>query len=149
MDSCIFCQIARREEPASIVYTDDLVTGLMALHPQNPGHMLVIPNEHVETMNTLAELSSRVFFVGMRLAKTLRDAQSANSCSYLLHDGFDSLHVHLHIIPRHIDDHVQIDQRAAEAPREDLDRIGAQLREIYEATWPTGNRGKTGGTLLL
>ena len=49
-----------------------------------------------------------------------------------MHEGFETLHVHLHIIPRHIDDHMQLGQRAPEAPREELDRIGAQLRKMYE-----------------
>ena len=137
MESCIFCQIARREAPATIVYADELVTGLMALHPQNPGHMLVIPNEHVVTINNLPELSAHVFFISMRLAHTLSRVLSSSSCTYLMHEGFERLHVHLHIIPKHIDDHVQLGQRAPEAPREELDRIGAQLRKMYELSWPT------------
>ena len=136
MESCIFCQIARREAPGSIVYADELVTGLMALHPQNPGHMLVIPNEHVETINNLPELSAHVFFIGMRLAHTFPRVVSSNSCTYLMHEGFQGLHVHLHLIPRHIDDDVQHGQRTPEAPREKLDRIGAQVRKMYELSWP-------------
>ena len=138
MESCTFCRIARGEAPASIVYADELVTGLMALYPQNPGHTLVIPNEHVVTINNLPKLSEHVFFIGCRLAQTLSKVLSSNSCTYLMHEGFEALHVHLHIIPRRNDDHVmQHDQRAPEAPREELDRIGAQLRKKYELSWPT------------
>ena len=133
---CIFCQIARHEAPANIVYADELVTGLMALHPQNAGHMLVIPNGHVETINTLPELSAHVFEIGMRLARVLPEVVSNTSCTYLMHEGFAGLHVHLHLIPRHSDDNVQIDQRAREAPREELDRVGAQLRKAYQRSWP-------------
>ena len=82
MEPCIFCQIARREVPASIVYSDELVTGLMALHPQNPGHMLIIPNEHVETINKLPALSARVFSIGMRLAQMFpKILPGSNSCT--------------------------------------------------------------------
>ena len=131
--------MARREAPASIVYADQLVTGLMSLHPQNPGHLLVIPNEHVETMSSLPELSSHVFSIGMRLAQTIHRVLSSSSCTYLMHEGFEELHVHLHIIPRHADDHVELDQRAPDAPRDELDRIGAQLQKMYELSWPTPN----------
>ena len=134
IDSCTFCRIARGEAPASIVYADELVTGLMALHPQNPGHMLVIPNEHVETMSNLPELSAHVFEIGVRLASTLPKVLSNSSCTYLMHEGLEALHVHLHITPRHTDDSVQLDQRAPEAPRKELDRMGAQLRMTYELT---------------
>ena len=133
----MFCQVARREAPASIVYADELVTGLMALHAQGPGHMLVIPNEHVATISKHPELSAHLFFISMRLAHTLSRVLSSNGCTYLMHEGFETLHVHLHIIPRHVDDHVQLDQRAREAPREELDLIGAQLRTMYELSWPT------------
>jgi histidine triad (HIT) family protein len=130
MGPCIFCQIARHEAPACIVYADELVTGLMALHPQNPGHMLVIPNEHVESMTARPELSAHVFAIGTRLAQVLPCVVSGGSCTYLMHEGFEALHVHLHIIPRHDDDHVELDQRAPEAAREDLERIGARVRAM-------------------
>ena len=77
-----------------------------------------------------------MFSISMRLAHTLSKVLSSTSCTYLMHEGFDTLHVHLHIIPRHIDDHVQLDQRAPEAPREELDRLGAKVRTMYERSWP-------------
>ena len=111
MESCIFCQIAHGEEPASIVYADELVTALMALHPQNPGHMLVIPNEHRVTINNMPKLSAHVFLIGTRLAHTLSRVLSTNSCTYLMHEGFEALHVHLHIVPRHDDDKAQLSRQ--------------------------------------
>ena len=54
-----------------------------------------------------------------------------------MHEGFEALHVHLHLIPRHVDDHVEEGKRASEAPREELYRLGAQLRKMYELSWPT------------
>ncbi len=50
----------------------------MALHPANPGHMFVIPNEHVVTINNLPELSAHLFFISMRLAHTLSRALSSS-----------------------------------------------------------------------
>ena len=85
----------------------------------------------------LPELSGHVLFISMRLAHTLSRVLSSSSCTYLMHEGFETLHVHVHIIPRHVDDHVQLGQRAPEAPREELDRMGAQLRKMYELSWPS------------
>ena len=98
--------------------------------------MLVIPNEHVETINNLPELSAHVFEIGMRLARAFPEVVSNTSCTYLMHEGFEGLHVHLHLIPRHSNDDVQEGQRAPETAREELDRIGAQLQSAYERTWP-------------
>jgi len=135
MSSCIFCQIARRGTP-DVVHSDDLVTGFMALHPQNPGHLLVIPNEHVENVASLPQLSSRLFLLGSRLAQTLRSVLSVDSCTYLLHEGFQGLQAHLHVIPRHEGDAVTLDQRAKEAPCGELGRMAAQIKAAHELAWP-------------
>lgn len=134
---CVFCEIAHSESPVDGVYTDELVTGFMALHPQNPGHLLVIPNEHVENVASLPQLSSRLFLIGSRLAQTLRSVLSGDSCTYLLHEGFQGLHAHLHVIPRHEGDAVDLNNRAAEAPGGELERMAAQIKAAYELTWPS------------
>lgn len=111
MVCAIFCQIAQCHAPASIIYANELVTGLMALHPQNPGHMLVIPNQHFETINDQPELAAHLFFVGIRLARTLPEVVFNSSCTYVMHEGFDGLHLHLHLIPRHFNDGFDEGQR--------------------------------------
>ncbi len=136
VNPCIFCQIVGGEATVSVVHSDELVTGLMALHPQTPGHLLVIPNEHVENVASLPQLSARLFLLGSRLAQTLRRVFSEDSCTYLLHEGFQGLHALLHVFPRHEGDAVELDRRAAEAPRGDLDRMAAQIKAALQVAWP-------------
>ena len=108
----------------------------MALHPQTPGHLLVIPNEHVENVANLPQLSARLFLLGSRLAQTLRRVFSEESCTYLLHEGFQGLHAHLHVISRHEGDAVELDHRTAEAPRDELDRMAAQIKAAFQLALP-------------
>ena len=44
---CIFCKIANKEIPSSIVYEDDDVIAFNDLNPEAPVHVLVIPKKHI------------------------------------------------------------------------------------------------------
>ncbi|MGI0149041.1 MAG: HIT family protein, partial [Thermoplasmata archaeon] len=43
---CIFCQIVRREAPASIVYESEATLAFLDIRPMTPGHTLVVPKSH-------------------------------------------------------------------------------------------------------
>jgi histidine triad (HIT) family protein len=46
MENCIFCKIVNKEIPATVVYEDDQFMAFLDIHPQAPGHTLVIPKVH-------------------------------------------------------------------------------------------------------
>jgi histidine triad (HIT) family protein len=46
MENCIFCKIVNKEIPAHIVYEDGDFMAFLDIHPQSPGHSLVIPKKH-------------------------------------------------------------------------------------------------------
>ena len=46
MKDCIFCKIAKGEIPANIVWQDADFLAFLDIHPQSPGHTLVIPKKH-------------------------------------------------------------------------------------------------------
>lgn len=52
---CIFCKIAEGEIPSKKVFEDDICVAFEDLHPQAPTHILVIPREHIDSMDTAAE----------------------------------------------------------------------------------------------
>ena len=54
MTDCLFCKIARREIPATLVYEDERVAAFQDLNPQAPTHILVIPKRHIATLNDLS-----------------------------------------------------------------------------------------------
>ena len=53
MSDCIFCKIANKEIPSTIVYEDDQVLAFKDLEPQAPFHALVIPKKHIASVATL------------------------------------------------------------------------------------------------
>ncbi len=50
-NSCLFCQIIAGEIPAELVHEDELCVAIRDVNPQAPTHVLIIPREHIESLN--------------------------------------------------------------------------------------------------
>ena len=55
MNGCLFCRIIAKEIPATIVAEDEHCLAFRDLNPQAPTHILVIPKEHVPSLNQLTD----------------------------------------------------------------------------------------------
>ncbi len=53
MSDCIFCKIIDGQIPANIHYQDDTVIAFDDLNPQAPHHTLIVPKQHIATLNDL------------------------------------------------------------------------------------------------
>ncbi|WP_435156022.1 HIT family protein [Haladaptatus sp. DFWS20] len=108
-EDCIFCQIVAGDIPSKTVYEDDSVFAFLDANPLAPGHTLVIPKSHHETLADLPEdTASDVFSVLHRLTPVVEDAVDADASTVAFNNGEASgqevPHVHGHIIPRFDDD---------------------------------------------
>ena len=52
---CLFCKIVNQELPADVVYEDDELLAFNDISPQAPTHILIIPKDHIATVNDLTE----------------------------------------------------------------------------------------------
>ena len=50
---CIFCKITNKEIPSDIVYEDELILCFRDLNPQAPVHALIIPKEHIASLDDI------------------------------------------------------------------------------------------------
>ena len=78
---CIFCRIVQGKSPSTVVYQDELVMAFRDIHPRAPKHILLIPKEHVNSLNDLvleekAALVGHLFQVAARVAKAEGVAES-------------------------------------------------------------------------
>lgn len=53
MEDCIFCKISRGEIPTEFIYEDDQVVAFDDINPEAPVHVIIIPKEHIPTLNDL------------------------------------------------------------------------------------------------
>ena len=53
MADCLFCKIAAGQIPSKKLYEDDVVFAFRDINPQAPLHALVIPREHIASLNEL------------------------------------------------------------------------------------------------
>ncbi|WP_457755237.1 histidine triad nucleotide-binding protein [Thermovibrio ammonificans] len=101
---CVFCKIVKGELPAKVVYEDDRVMAFHDINPQAPVHVLVIPKEHIPTVNDLkeehAELIGHIFLVIKKIAKELGIAESGYRILVNCNSdgGQEIYHLHFHLL---------------------------------------------------
>ncbi len=106
MKDCIFCKIVRGEIPTEKSYEDETVIAFPDIHPKAPGHTLLIPKAHYEWFQDLPDdISTPLFATSKKLAKDLKEQTGADYI-HLSIVGRDVPHVHIHLIPRKLGDHL-------------------------------------------
>ena len=134
---CVFCQIVSGEIPAHGVYDDEHVLAIMDIGHVNPGHTLVLSKTHVETMEDADEdLAAHMFRIANRIAKALKVAHPAEGSTILQANGpagFQTVpHFHLHVLPRHPDDGVDLSWPTKNPPQEEIAANAKVLRRALE-----------------
>jgi histidine triad (HIT) family protein len=100
---CTFCEIAAGELDAHRVIEDDKCVAFLDSRPLFPGHVLVIPRVHRETLADLSadELAS-VFGEAQRLCRAIEGALGAEGTFVAMNNRVSQsvLHAHVHVVPR-------------------------------------------------
>jgi histidine triad (HIT) family protein len=103
VDGCLFCSIVAGETPADIVLATPVVVAFLDHRPLFPGHTLVVPRAHVETLRDLDDATRDELFAQVqRVAAAVQDATgSAGSFVAMNNVVSPSVpHVHGHAVPR-------------------------------------------------
>jgi histidine triad (HIT) family protein len=101
--ACLFCRIAARELETKIVFEDPLSIAFLDNRPLFPGHLLLIPKEHYETLLDLpAEHVGPLFVNVQRLAETVQRVMGAEGTFVAMNNIVSQSvpHFHVHIVPR-------------------------------------------------
>ena len=100
---CVFCRILAGEVPAAMVLEDELTVAFLDARPLFPGHVLVIPRQHVVTLTDLPEeLLQPLFGAVQRVAAALPVALEAEG-TFVAENNVVSQsvpHLHVHVVPR-------------------------------------------------
>jgi len=101
-DSCPFCRIVRGEIPATEVYRTPTLVAIRDIGPQAPTHVLVIPTEHVASLNDAEDgsLLGELLLAARDIARKERvDVRGYRVVINTNADGGQSVgHLHLHLL---------------------------------------------------
>jgi len=101
---CIFCKIIKGESPAIFVYKDEYMVVFHNIKPSAPIHVLMVPIEHIESVNSLEERHSEVISKMMLKAKEIARSLGISDSGYKLiinvgrGGGQVVFHLHIHLI---------------------------------------------------
>lgn len=100
---CIFCKIIAGEIPSNKVYEDDRVLAFRNINPQTPVHILVIPKQHIASVDEVnADNSDVVAHIFTMIPKIAKEAGLTNGYRVITNCGDDACqsvkHLHFHIM---------------------------------------------------
>lgn len=102
-ESCVFCQIAAGAEPGHVVYEDADSIAFLDIHPLFPGHVLLCPRRHYETLTDLPiELTGPMMATTQLLARAVETALDAEGTFIAINNRVSQTvpHLHIHVVPR-------------------------------------------------
>lgn len=102
--TCLFCQIIDKQIPANIAYEDEQVLAFHDINPQAPIHILVIPKQHIATINDFTDkeqnLLGQLFLTAGKLARDMGVADDGYrlnlNCNH--YGGQTVFHTHVHLL---------------------------------------------------
>ncbi|OGV89986.1 histidine triad nucleotide-binding protein [Microgenomates group bacterium RBG_19FT_COMBO_39_10] len=102
MKDCLFCKIAKKEIPSDLIYEDKEVMAFDDINPLAPVHILVIPKEHIEGLQTVKdshqEILGKLLLTASKIAKQkkLKGYRVFFNCGKI--GGQAIFHLHLHLV---------------------------------------------------
>ncbi len=100
---CVFCRIMAGEVAADVVFEDENSVAFLDARPLFPGHVLLVPRGHYETLPDLpGEQVGPLFQNAQRLVRAVQEACEAPGCFVAQNNVVSQSvpHLHIHIVPR-------------------------------------------------
>lgn len=102
-DACTFCAIVAGDVGAHLVTAEETVVAFLDQRPLFPGHVLVVPRAHHETLLDLPpDLTAPFFHAVRRVAAAVTSAMAAQGTFVAMNNVVSQSvpHLHVHVVPR-------------------------------------------------
>jgi histidine triad (HIT) family protein len=103
-DGCIFCKIAHGEMAADTVYQDERVSAFRDISPQTKTHILVIPNQHFDSLNEASADETDLLAHMLKICALVARDEGISDSGYRVltnvgEEGGQSVnHLHFHVM---------------------------------------------------
>ncbi|MDX1979665.1 MAG: HIT family protein [Bryobacteraceae bacterium] len=100
---CAFCDVIAGGQRAAVIYEDDFTFAFLDHRPVFPGHVLLVPKRHVETLPGLPDdLLQPLFAAARMLSGAVVKAMEAEGSFVAMNNHVSQSvpHLHVHIVPR-------------------------------------------------
>ena len=133
MSDCVFCKIVAGQIPSTKVYEDEHTLAFMDLGQVNPGHVLVAVKKHASYLFELDETqAAAVARACVNVSKAIQSAFKPEGLSVYQANGKAAgqtvFHYHVHLLPRHAGDGMELTWPVKNPPREQLEGYAAKIR---------------------
>src|SRR6266540_5362090 len=133
MPACVFCQIVAGAVPAQAVLSDEQHLAILDNRPLFPGHVLLMPRAHVETLMDLDDTRiGPLFTAARRLATAVEGALAADGVFVAVNNRVSQSvpHLHVHVVPRRKKDGLRgfFWPRTTYASDEEMAAVAARIR---------------------
>ncbi len=127
-EDCIFCKIANGQIPSKTIYEDEEFRVILDLGPATKGHALILPKEHAKDLYELPkETASRVLLLAKEMAGRMAEKLHCDGLNLVQNNGEAAgqtvLHFHLHLIPRYLNDGLDMKWTHGEPSQEELEAV--------------------------
>jgi len=134
---CVFCQIVAGTVPAAVVFEDEVSLGFFDQRPVFPGHVLLVPKDHYETLADLPRgLIEPLFGNGQLLTRAVEQALSAEGTFVAINNRVSQTvpHLHVHVVPRRKGDGLRgfFWPRQKYKDGDEIERIRKSIQESVE-----------------
>jgi histidine triad (HIT) family protein len=142
--TCLFCQIVGGEIAARLVFEDDNCIAFLDHRPVFPGHTLLVPKQHYETLTDLpAQLIEPFFANAQSLARAVEEGMQAHGTFVAMNNRVSQSvpHLHLHVVPRRRKDGLRgfFWPRYPYKSDEEADLVQAAIRAALNAAMVQGS----------
>jgi histidine triad (HIT) family protein len=131
--SCVFCDIVAGDVLAHLVAADDDTVAFLDTRPVFPGHVLLVPRDHHETLAELPPaLIGPLFAAAQRLARAVEAGMDAHGTFVAINNAVSQSvpHLHVHVVPRRRKDGLRgfFWPRQRYADEADMASVAARIR---------------------
>jgi histidine triad (HIT) family protein len=103
-DNCLFCRIIAGDVPAEVVHKDERCVAIRDVNPQAPTHVLIIPREHMESLNDVSQRDETLLGHLLRIAARIANDEGHADTGYrtVINTGAGAgqsvFHLHVHTL---------------------------------------------------